>query len=166
MKIKVSYYFFPILLLFCLSALAQDKTRYPHFEKVFTQLTVETREERKIKLSELKTELVVVNFWASWCIPCLEELPSFIKFSQKYTREQLTILAINTDEDDQIKNVLKIEKNYSIPSSFTIILDNKFTIADQFQFKSIPVTIIYKKGKVIFFNDGPTDFLNRIPPLL
>ena len=59
----------------------------------------------------------------------------------------------------ELKNIDKIKKKLSFPSSFVIVPDKKFKIADEFKFSAIPVTVIFKKGKVIYFNNGPVDFL-------
>lgn len=127
---------------------------------------METIENAKIKLKDLPSELVVVNFWASWCIPCLHEMPSLIAVSNKFSKKELSVVAINTDEEDQLKKIAKIKKQLSFPDSFIIIPDKKFKIADEFKFSAIPVTIIFKKGKAIYFNNGPVDFLKVLPTLL
>jgi len=141
------------------SITAAENPDYARFEKVFNSLEMETIGATKIKLGDLPSQIVIVNFWASWCIPCLHEMPSLISLSSKYSAKQLTVVAINTDEDDQLKNIDKIKKKLSFPSSFVIVPDKKFKIADEFKFSAIPVTVIFKKGKVIYFNNGPVDFL-------
>jgi thiol-disulfide isomerase/thioredoxin len=107
-----------------------------------------------------------VNFWASWCIPCLHEIPSLIEVAKKFSTKELVVVTINTDEEDQLKNIAKIKKQLSFPESFLIIPDKKFKIADEFKFSAIPVTIIFKKGKAIYFNNGPVDFLKVLPDYL
>lgn len=136
-----------------------DHVRY---EKIFSSLEMETLEKTKLKLSDISSQVVIVNFWASWCIPCLHEIPSLIALSKKFSKKELAVVMINTDEDDQLKNIAKIKKKLSLPESFIIVPDNKFKIADEFKFSAIPVTVIFKKGKVIYFNNGPVDFL-KVP---
>lgn len=142
--------------------LGVENVDYTRFEKVFESLEMETVEHKKFKLKELPSQVVIVNFWASWCIPCLHEMPSLIALSNKFSKKELQVVAINTDEDEQLKNIIKIKKKLDIPESFIIVPDIKFRIADEFKFSAIPVTVIFKKGKVLYFNNGPVDFL-KVP---
>lgn len=144
------------------SGVAAENVEYTRYEKIFSTLQVETTERSKLKLADLSSQIVIVNFWASWCIPCLHEIPSLIELSKKFSKKDLAVVMINTDEDDQLKNIAKIKKKLNFPESFIIVPDNKFKIADEFKFSAIPVTVIFKKGKVHYFNNGPVDFL-KVP---
>jgi thiol-disulfide isomerase/thioredoxin len=144
------------------TASAAENTDYARFEKVFNSLEMETIEHTKIKLKDLPSQIVIMNFWASWCIPCLHEMPSLISVSNKFSKKELAVVAINTDEEDQLKNIAKTKKKLDLPDAFIIVPDKKFRIADEFKFSAIPVTVIFKKGKVIYFNNGPVDFL-KVP---
>lgn len=139
-----------------------ENVDYARFEKVFESLEMETIEHKKFKLKELPSQVVIVNFWASWCIPCLHEMPSLIALSNKFSKKELQVVAINTDESEQLKNIIKTKKKLDFPESFIIVPDVKFKIADEFKFSAIPVTVIFKKGKVLYFNNGPVDFL-KVP---
>ena len=132
---------------------------YSRYEKIFITNELESTTGKKFKLNTLTTDFVIVNFWASWCIPCLHEIPSLIETFKKALPKKLTVIMINTDEHDQLKNVLKIKIKLNFPEDFIIVPDKKFKIADEYKFSAIPVTVIYKKGKVVYFNNGPVDFL-------
>lgn len=147
---------------FSASVSAVENSDYARFEKIFHSLEMETVENTKIRLKDLPSQVVIVNFWASWCIPCLHEMPSLIALSNKFSKKDLAVVAINTDEEDQLKNIEKIKKKLSLPTSFNIVPDKKFKIADEFKFSAIPVTVIFNKGKVVYFNNGPVDFL-KVP---
>lgn len=151
-----------LMIIVSFPASSSENADYARFEKVFNTLEMETLEHTKIKLKDLPSQVVIVNFWASWCIPCLHEMPSLIAVSNKFSKKELAVIAINTDEDDQLKNIMKIKKKLNFPEAFVIIPDTKFKIADEFKFSAIPVTVIFKKGKVIYFNNGPVDFL-KVP---
>lgn len=138
--------------------MANEKLIYELYEKNFKTVEMRTREHKTLKLNQIKPKLILVNFWASWCIPCLEEIPSLIKFSGKYKADELSVVMINTEIEDQLQNIVKMEKKFSFPSTYIVIADDKFKIADQYKFKGIPVTIIYKEGKVVLFSNGPVDF--------
>lgn len=171
MKFSKRKTFFPesLGLLFCISLIltsghlhAIENADKDRFEKIFKSYEMESVEKNKFKLSSLSSEVIIVNFWASWCIPCIHELPSLIAASNKFSKNQLTVVAINTDEDNQLQNISKIKKKLNFPESFIIVPDKKFKIADEFKFSAIPVTVIFKNGKVIHFYNGPVDFL-KVP---
>jgi thiol-disulfide isomerase/thioredoxin len=128
------------------------------YEKIFLEGKYETVAGKKIEISKLKSPVVIYNFWASWCIPCLEEIPSMIAMKKKFKDNEVVIMAFNTDEEDQLKNINKSIKKLNIKNEFEIIADKNTKIADSFKFSSIPVTIIFKHGKVVHFSNGPMDF--------
>ncbi len=108
--------------------------------------------------SKSKAKIQIVNFWASWCQPCIEEIPSLMSLKKNFKSDDLEIFAINTDEDDQLKSVAKIKKKLKIANEFTMILDQKSKISESFEINALPVTIIIKNGKIIEYHDGPIDF--------
>jgi cytochrome c biogenesis protein CcmG/thiol:disulfide interchange protein DsbE len=74
-----------------------DRGSHPEqLGKVAPQFVVHDA-DRTIDLSKLRGKVVVLNFWASWCAPCLEELPSLEAL--QHTLPQVTVLAVSTDED-------------------------------------------------------------------
>jgi cytochrome c biogenesis protein CcmG/thiol:disulfide interchange protein DsbE len=56
--------------------------------------------DRKVTLSELRGKTVVLNFWASWCGPCIAETPSLVAMSRKMRDHNVVVLAVSVDEDD------------------------------------------------------------------
>jgi peroxiredoxin len=56
--------------------------------------------DRKVTLSELRGKTVVLNFWASWCGPCIAETPSLVAMSRKMRDHNVVVLAVSIDEDD------------------------------------------------------------------
>jgi cytochrome c biogenesis protein CcmG/thiol:disulfide interchange protein DsbE len=56
--------------------------------------------DRKVTLSELRGKTVVLNFWASWCGPCVAETPSLVAMSRKMRDHNVVVLAVSVDEDD------------------------------------------------------------------
>ncbi len=55
---------------------------------------------RKVTLSQFRGQVVVLNFWATWCPPCVEEMPSLVQMQQKMKDKGITVLAISVDVDD------------------------------------------------------------------
>jgi thiol-disulfide isomerase/thioredoxin len=118
----------------------------------------ETISGKKIEISKLKSPVVIFNFWASWCNPCMEEIPSMIAMKKKFKDNEVVVVAFNTDEENQLKNIDKSIKKLNLKNEFEIIADKNTKIADSFKFSAIPVSIIFRHGKVVHFSNGPMDF--------
>ena len=74
-------------------------SRPPHIGSNAPDFTVQDS-DRKITLSELRGKVVVLNFWATWCAPCVEELPSLVNLQQKMRNKGITVLAVSVDQDE------------------------------------------------------------------
>ncbi|MGO9165986.1 MAG: TlpA family protein disulfide reductase [Candidatus Sulfotelmatobacter sp.] len=57
-------------------------------------------DERTVTLSQLKGQVVVLNFWATWCPPCIEEMPSLVQMQQRMKLKGVTVLAVSVDVDE------------------------------------------------------------------
>lgn len=58
-------------------------------------------EGRRIQLSAYRGKIVVLNFWATWCAPCVEEMPSLNRFQEAFAPQGVVVLAVSVDEDEQ-----------------------------------------------------------------
>ena len=56
--------------------------------------------DRKVSLNELRGKIVVLNFWATWCPPCIEEMPSLVQMQQRMKPNGVEVLAVSVDEDE------------------------------------------------------------------
>ncbi len=104
----------------------------------------------QIKLSDFQGKVVVVNFWATWCGPCLTEMPLLEKTMAKYQQDrEVVFLALSTDEEhDDVAPFIKQHK-FKLPIAFADGLDAAFRIS------SIPTTIIFNRsGEVSFRQAG------------
>jgi len=141
-----------------LIAATKSENEYAIYEKHFLDGKFETIEGKKIENTKIKAPVVIYNFWASWCNPCLEEMPSLIAMKNKFKDDEVQVLAFNTDEDDQLKNIQKIVRKLNIKHELNIIPDKGTKIADGLKLTAIPVTIIFNRGKVVHYSNGPMDF--------
>lgn len=137
---------------------SKTDNQYGHYEDLFLKGKFETIEGKKVEMTKLKAPVVIYNFWASWCNPCLEEMPSLMTMKKKFKEDEVQVMAFNTDEDDQLKNIHKVIKKLNLKNEFNIIADKETKIASSFKFSAIPVTIIFNRGKVVLFSNGPMDF--------
>jgi peroxiredoxin len=68
--------------------------------------------DRKVTLSDLRGKVVLLNFWASWCPPCIEETPSLIQLQRRMKDKGVVVLAVSVDEDDALYH--KFLKDYNM----------------------------------------------------
>lgn len=106
-----------------------------------------------ISLDELRGQVVVLNFWATWCAPCRVEMPELQKVSEKLT-EQVTVLGINTGEPaDQVR---AWGDRYGL--TFPLLLDTEGTAARDYRLRGQPTTVIVAPDGVIHaILYGPVD---------
>ena len=135
-----------------------EKNENKKYENLFLSLKLKSLEDKTVELFKLQTPLVVVNFWASWCRPCLEEMPSMIKLKNNLKTDVLSIIAINTDEEDQINNIKKIKAKIKLKDEFIVVPDKEGALTNEFNISAIPVTVIFLQGKVVHVQNGPMDF--------
>jgi thiol-disulfide isomerase/thioredoxin len=110
-----------------------------------------TIEGRKVKLSDLKGKVVMVNFWATWCQPCIKEMPLFVKTYEKYKDRGFEILAISVDDLEDRPKITSLASRLNI--NFPVLYDEG--IAKLYQAKSFPTTVfIGKDGNIRYQNFG------------
>ncbi|MCO4793809.1 MAG: TlpA family protein disulfide reductase [Bacteriovoracaceae bacterium] len=133
-----------------------DKKISAHYESMFKQSSFKTMDGKTVKLSDVKAPVVILNFWASWCKPCLAEFGSIEKMKKKFTDDQVLFLGINTDSEEQIKSIKKTVKKFSL--TFPIVADKESKVVDDYKIEAIPVSIIFANGKVIEVSNKQKDF--------
>lgn len=134
----------------------QDKQKYSVYETNFQTLKLTTTKNTIIELRNETAPIVVLNFWASWCLPCLQEFPSLVQFQEKY-KGRVKVIGINGDEEDPLVNVKKTEAKYKL--NFETALDTHSEISNKFLINTYPVSIAFHKGKVIFVSKKIHDFM-------
>ena len=112
---------------------------------------------KDVNLESFKNKLIILNFWATWCKPCLEEMPSLDILQSQKKLNNLKIFPINIGQE----NILKAEKFYKELNikNLNIYFDPKVTLAKKFSLRGIPTTIlINKQGKEFARILGAVDF--------
>lgn len=104
--------------------------------------TLPLLEGGSITLSELEGKVVFLNFWATWCPPCREEMPSMEKLHQRFKGKDFVILAVDLQEDE--KTVADFVKKYQL--SFPVALDSGGRIGGTYGVRGIPTSYIVDQG--------------------
>lgn len=113
-------------------------------------------------LSQFKGRPVVVNFWATWCRPCRQEMPEIIAAYQAQRASGLEVLAVNLSDQESMKDVRKFVAELELP--FPVLLDEKGKTRDRYRLVTVPTSVfIDAKGIVREVNAGPisTEVLER-----
>ena len=109
-----------------------------------------------IRLSDYKGKVVLVNIWATWCPPCVDEMPSMEKLYQKFKGENFEILAVSIDEPG-LKAVAPFMKKSNL--TFPALIDSEGTIKAVYGITGVPESfIIDKQGILIKKIVGPVDW--------
>jgi thiol-disulfide isomerase/thioredoxin len=140
------------------SKLDSEKERFLVYENQYQAFKYQTTKGTKINLSLEKTPIVIINFWASWCRPCISEFKGMNALVSKYPNK-IKIIGINNDVDDALKAIKKIETKYKL--KFESIENESGSLAELFNVTSVPATIVYHNGKVIEFSNTEYDFMNE-----
>ena len=112
------------------------------------------------RLSQLRGQVVVINFWATWCAPCLKELPSMQALSTLLEDEAFSLLAINAGEESIEIN--KFLENFDPPLDFPILGDPNMQAAGEWGVRGLPTTyIVNRHGRLLEFAEGEIDFTNN-----
>jgi peroxiredoxin len=114
---------------------------------------------KKVELKQFRGKIIFLNFWATWCGPCKEEMPSMEVLHKQFREKNFVLLTISVDYEGEKPVQEFINKNRY---TFSVLLDPKCETLDLFEVKGIPTTfLIDKKGKMIGKAIGPRDWKNE-----
>src|SRR5262249_10115357 len=133
------------------SASAQSRT--PAAERIAPDFSRVDLDGKKIRLSSFRGKVVLLNFWATWCAPCLAEMPRFVEWQQKYGPRGLQIVGVSMDDEEAPVRAMyrRLRLNYPV-----VMGDEK--VGELYGgILGLPVTfLIDREGKIRFQHDGET----------
>lgn len=114
-----------------------------------------TLDGERVRLSDLRGKTVFLNFWATWCPPCVEEMPSLRRLYERLSgHPDFVFLAVSTDEEwAAVRRFFERE-----PAPFSVLLDPKGEIARRYGTTKFPETYVIRDGEVLGHIIGPRDW--------
>jgi thiol-disulfide isomerase/thioredoxin len=125
-----------------------SNTSYKELEvgDVAPDFSVKTLKGEELTLSDLRGRVVLINFWASWCFPCVSEMPEIQKLYDEYSRDELEIIAVNVGEkENKVLDFLNNNPDYS----FNIAVDEEYVVSEMYPTAGIPYTVIVSPDGVV-----------------
>lgn len=108
-------------------------------------------------LAEFSGKVVVVNFWATWCPPCLSELPSMQRLWERFGDGDFVMLGVNVGEDRQ--TVLDFVQSFDTPIDYPLLTDDDLKVVKRWPVFGLPTTfVIDRKGRIVYKALGERDW--------
>ncbi len=126
------------------------------------------RDGSQISLAGLKGDVVMINFWATWCGPCRQEMPHLEALYQRYSSLGFTLLGVNVENDPKGAEAWLAET----PVSFPILFDSKNDVTKLYEVVAMPSTVLVdRSGNIRYVHHGykpgyENDYQNQIRELI
>ena len=128
--------------------------------KTYKNVIFKDARQKDVNLNDYKEKLLILNFWATWCAPCKEEMPSLDNLQVNIDLDNLKIFPINIGQENLTKSE-SFFKDLNI-KNLDIYFDSKITLAKKFSLRGVPTTIFFnKEGKEFARIIGSIDFNNK-----
>ncbi|MAA64188.1 MAG: redoxin [Alteromonadaceae bacterium] len=130
--------------------------------------TLKSNQGENLRLEDYRGQVVMLNFWASWCGPCRQEMPLIDDIYSKYKDLGFTVLAVNVDEDSTDANRF-LE---AVPVSYPVLYDNDSKVSERYNVEAMPTTVmIDRDGNARFLHHGylpgyEDDYVTQIKQLV
>jgi len=113
--------------------------------------TLKSYSGKNLKLSEFRGQVVLLNFWASWCGPCRQEMPLLNDLHKKYKKLGFSVMGVNVEEDSA--KARKIVKDGKL--KFPVLFDVKNKVSELYQVSAMPSTVIIdRNGNMRYVHKG------------
>ena len=150
-------------LMLCAAALAGDVQTRPA-----PDFTLDSHTGKPLSLAQYKGQVVMLNFWASWCGPCKQEMPLLDDIQKKYGKLGFTLIGVNVEPDTKAANAVLAK----IPVSFPVVYDTDSKVSKAYQVSGMPSSVfIDRKGQLRQLHRGykpgdENEYMNQIRALI
>lgn len=129
-----------LLALLLATGLAQAKDLRPYEGEALPDFTLSDMQGKSHTLSDYKGKVVMLNFWATYCGPCIKEMPSMQRLKAKMAGKPFVILAVNMAEEPA--DVEEFLSKHKIKIDFPLLLDPEGEVVEQWMISAVPTTFI------------------------
>ena len=132
------------------------------------QFTLGAKGGSTVSLAQYKGQVVMLNFWASWCGPCRQEMPLLESIYKQYKKSGFTLIGVNVEPDSKAADKW-LEQT---PVTFPVIYDKESTVSKSYDVSGIPSTVIIdRKGNIRVLHRGykpgdESEYLDSIRKLI
>ncbi len=113
--------------------------------------TLRTLGGPNMRLAEQRGRVVMINFWATWCGPCRQEMPQLSRIYDKYRGSGFVLMGVNVDDD--VRNATEVAAKLAV--SFPVLLDTDKAVSKLYDLTTMPSTVLVDRdGKVRFLHRG------------
>ena len=128
--------------------------------KKYDGLTFLDAKNEKLNLNEYKGNLIILNFWATWCAPCKEEMPSLDLLQSNHRLNNLKIFPINVGQED-VEKASKFFESLKI-QNLNLYFDSSVNLTKKFGLRGIPTSVLFnKEGKEFARIIGSINFQDK-----
>jgi len=122
-----------------------------------SEFELQNMDEENIKLSGYRGKVVLLNFWATWCPPCVREMPSMERLQQRIGEDDFKVIAVNQMENPD--DVFAFTGQLEMDPTFDILFDRESKVSQKYAVRGLPTTyLIDKKGNIRYRAVGGREF--------
>ncbi len=122
-----------------------------------SEFELQNMDEENIKLSDYRGKVVLLNFWATWCPPCVREMPSMERLQQRVGEGDFKVIAVNQMENPD--DVFAFTGQLEMDPTFDILFDRESKVSQAYAVRGLPTTyLIDKKGNIRYRAVGGREF--------
>ncbi len=138
----------------CLAAIANAAAAAVLSSRLAPDFTLHSAAGANLRLKEQRGQVVMLNFWASWCGPCRQEMPQLDRLYEKYHAAGFQLLGVNVDED--VRNATGVSSKLGL--HFPVLLDTEKKVSRLYDLNTMPSTVLIDRdGRVRYIHRGYRD---------
>ena len=131
----------------CNEAKEEKKVSVPEEKKAIAKVVLTDLDDQSIDLNQFEGKTIFLNFWATWCKPCIFEMPSIKRVQDSLSKNGIVFLLASNESSDEIR---EFEKNYNYNFNYTKVVN-----LEELGVQGLPTTyIISPEGKLVFSETG------------